>query len=244
MKICILKKDSKTGFYYLAGINRAILPGQVTKLSKSVSLMGCIRPIVVAKIKFLTGKEETYIIDGQHLINALIRNNMDIPYVFIEVKDKRDLVEKIALLNSSSKSWTMFDYVTAWSSISDEYKKLNNFYNVYDFELGVLSSILSGSGVVSGGNTSTVIKSGQFKVINEKENVDVLNKLTDVLKIVPRMNRIENRYLCTEYIYFLRNKGAKYNHSIFLKNLEVKKKEFILVTQESGVLAKMFEKLC
>jgi hypothetical protein len=86
------------------------------------------------------------------------------------------------------------------------------------------------------------IKNGTFKIIEEATNIIILNNLTDVLKIVPRMNRIENRYLCREYIKFLRNTN-KYNHSKFLSGLKQNKQEFILATQEEGKLVELFTKL-
>ena len=142
MKAQILKKDSKQSFSYLAGINRPINPSQVTKLANSVNKMGIIRPVVVAELSFIDGKKKLYIVDGQHLFNALIRNNMDIPYVVIDVKDKKDLVEKIALLNASSKNWAMVDYVTAWASLVPDYVRLNHYFQVYDFEISFLAGVL------------------------------------------------------------------------------------------------------
>jgi hypothetical protein len=241
MKISTLKKDSKQSFYYLAGINRAINPAQVTKLANSVNRMGIIRPVVAAEIAFIDGKKKTYIIDGQHLFNALIRNNMDIPYVTIDVKDKKELVEKIALLNASSKNWALTDYITAWSSLVPDYVKLNHYYQVYDFDMGVLSSILCNN-VSDGGNITRRIKCGEFKIVDEAKNVNILNNLTDILKVVPRMNRFENKYLCREYVKFVRG-TSKYNHPKFLENLKKNKKEFVLATQEDGKLVELFTKL-
>jgi len=241
MKVQILKKDSKQSLSYLAGINRSINPAQVTKLAESVNKMGIIRPIVVAYLSFIDGKKKLYIIDGQHLFNALIRNNLDIPYVLINIKDKKELVEKIALLNASSKNWTLVDYIGAWSSLVPDYVKLNHYYQVYDFDMGVLSSVLLNTSADSG-NTTQKIKSGEFRIVEEDKNINILNNLTDVLKIVPRMNRYENRYLCREYVKFLRN-VSKYNHAKFLENLSKSKKEFILATQEDGKLVELFTKL-
>jgi hypothetical protein len=241
MKNQTLKKDSKQSFYYLAGINRAINPAQVTKLAESVNRMGIIRPVVVAEIAFIDGKKKTYIIDGQHLFNALIRNNMDIPYVMITIKDKKELVEKIALLNASSKNWAIIDYISAWSSLSTDYVKLNHYFQVYDFDMGVLSSVLNNANV-DGSSLVRKIKAGEFRIMDEDKNVTILNHLTDVLKVVPRMNRFENRYLCREYIKFLRG-TSKYNHPKFLDNLKKNKKEFILATQEDGKLVELFTKL-
>ena len=241
MKTQTLKKDSKQSFSYLAGINRAINPAQVTKLAVSVNKMGIIRPVVVAYISFIDGVKKLFIIDGQHLFNALIRNNMDIPYVIIDVKDKTDLVEKIALLNASSKNWTMLDYITAWASLSNDYVKLNHYYQVYDIDLCTLATILLGQSI-DGSNTVKTIKNGKFKIVDEKLNTTILDNITDLLKVIPRMARNDNRYATREYTKFLRTTRT-YNHKKFIDNLKKNKKEFILATQEDGKLVELFTKL-
>ena len=244
MKIETLAKNKSLS--YLTGINRPIYPSQVTKLAESINDMGLIRPVVVAWISFLTGKLTPYIIDGQHLFNALIRNGLPIEYTVIEIKNKVELVKKIALLNASSKSWKMTDYVLAWSAISEDFKKLNHYYNVYDFELGVLASILSGKSLTPthiGGHATKDIKNGSFKVVKEKETVQILDYLTDVLKVIPRMNRQENKYVCSEYVNFLRTSLGKYNHKLFMSNLTANKQKFVLATQQPEKLSEMFKKL-
>lgn len=242
----VLNLKQKETLSYLAGINRPINPAQVTKLAESINKMGNIRPIVVAIISFISGKATKYIIDGQHLFNALMRNGLPIEYILIEVKDTKDLVEKIALLNSSSKSWTLIDYITSWQMISNDYKKLLHYYNVYDFELAFLAGVLMNKnykGISGGGNVTKFIKKGEFKISDEQKNVEILNKLTDVLKIIPRLNRQENKFLCSEYVDFLRINLSKYNHETFLENLKKQKQKFILATHEQTKLASMFEKL-
>lgn len=243
----VLNLKQKESLSYLAGINRPINPAQVTKLAESISKMGNIRPIVVANISFITGKATKYIIDGQHLFNALIRNGLPIEYVLIEVSNTKDLVEKIALLNSSSKSWTLVDYITSWQVVSNDYKKLFQYYNIYDFELSFLAGVLMNKNVTArnaGQQTVTkFIKRGEFKISDEQKNVEILNKLTDVLKIIPRLNRQENKFLCSEYVDFLRVNLSKYNHEKFLENLQKQKQKFILATHEQTKLASMFEKL-
>jgi hypothetical protein len=239
-----LKWLSLTGnikFNYLAGINRPINPGQVTKLAKSLEMMGIIRPVVIAELSFINGKATKYIIDGQHVFNALIRLGWEIPYVTIKVDSKQDLVEKIAMLNASSKSWTMYDYVTAWSSLKEDYVKLNHYYQVYDFEINELAAILIGNSR-AGGNIIKLLKSGEFKIINEQKNVEILDNVTDMLKILPRMNRFENRYAVKEYVKFLRS-TSKYDHKTFLTKLQKNKEKFILATQQEGGLSDLFENL-
>ena len=60
---------SKINFQLLTGINRGIIGAHVTKLVKSLLLMGNIRPILVAKLSFITGRTQYFVIDGQHLLD-------------------------------------------------------------------------------------------------------------------------------------------------------------------------------
>lgn len=227
-------------FNYLAGINRPINPSQVTKLAKSLEKMLILRPVVIAELSFLNGKKGKYIVDGQHIFNALIRLGWEIPYVTIKVESKQDLIEKIAMLNASSKTWTMQDYVVAWSFLKEDYVKLNHYFQVYDFEITELASILNG-GNCGGGGTTRILKSGEFKIINEERNIQLLNNATDMLKVIPRMSRFENRYALKEYIKFVRS-THNYNHKTFIQSLEKNKNKFILATQENGKLAELFQK--
>lgn len=241
MQVKTLKSTATKGFLLLAGINREIIPAQVSKLAKSLNTMGCIRPVVVAEIDFLSVKGK-YIVDGQHLFNALLRNDMSIPYVEIQVQDKRDLINKIALLNSSSKSWQTSDYIMSWSSINPNYEKLREYFNIYDIDYASLAAILMGRSS-DGGGLGNVIKRGEFKIINEAENRVLLDYVTDVLKSVPRGNRAKNRYVCKEFVDFYRAKGKKYVHSKFIQGLMKKRDQLELVTHEPGNLIKLFESI-
>lgn len=241
-----LTELSKTAFLYLAGINRPVNPSHVTKQVKSISMLGCVQPVVVTEIDFINGKKGFYIIDGQHKFNALLRLGEEIPYVVIDLKNKEELVEAIALLNASSKSWTIQDYVTAWSSLREDYVKLNRYFQIYDFELSVLAQILNNQTVRAGlgSNSSTnKIKNGTFKINDEEKAVEILNNLTDVLNILPRANRSEIRYACSEYINFFVNSGLKYNHQKFLAQLDKNKEVLMFSVQEEGKLVDFFRSI-
>lgn len=244
-----IKDTSNVCLNFLLGINRGVKPGHVTIISKSYEKLGSLQPIICCEVDFITGKKELYILDGQHKFTALIRLGWEIPYIVIPIKDKRDLVESIALLNSSSKSWCIQDYVTSWASLEPDYVKLNRYNEIYDFELSVVASILSCKELrtnAGGATISKFIKSGQFRIVDEDDQVSILNDLTDVFRIIPRMtgdNRTQNRYVCAEYVNFRRSIGCKYNHEEFMKNLEDNKKQFVLATQEQEKLADMFRKL-
>lgn len=242
LQIKWLSPSSNTGFSYLAGINRPVIPNHVSKLAESISKMGVIRPVVISELQWVSGKKENYIIDGQHLYNACIRNNCSIPYIKVNIKDKQELVETIALLNASSKSWGIIDYVNAWGSLNPDYIKLNEYFNIYDIDMATLCSILSNN-LSEGGADLTRLKKGKFKILNEEENVKLLNYVTDVIKAIceTRVSRILNRYIVREYIRFVRLKRSKYNHKVFISALKKNKDLFKLATQETDKLLELFE---
>ena len=234
----ILEKVAKIGFKFLEGINRAIIPAQVTLLATSIQLMGIIRPVVVAYLDF-AGLKGWYIIDGQHLYFALLRLNMDIPYVEIEIKNEEELVEKTALLNSSSKSWQLKDYIQIWSFIRPDYKKLSHYFNQYDLEVQTIASILSGRNAGSGG-VNSVIKKGTFKVKNEDRAVQILDFVTDVLNIVPRMDRISNKFFVGAYVEYVTQNFSTYNHTRFCNYLKKNSEKLTFVNGDKDNIFNFF----
>jgi len=156
---------SKVKFNYLAGINRPINPGHVTKIANSVDKMGMLAPVICAELDFITGKKALYVIDKQHGLNACMRLGIDVPYIVIPIANKQELVECLALLNASSKPWCMLDYVAAWSTLVEDYVKLNRYYEMYDFEMSILAGILSNDNINSGDTNGTKrLKKGQFRI--------------------------------------------------------------------------------
>lgn len=247
LNIEYLSKDSKKGFSLLAGINRIIKPVQVTKLAKSIEKMGVVRPVTIAIISFITGIPVAYIIDGQHLYHACLRLNIEIPYNIIYIEDDVELITTLALLNSSSKSWIMADYIQVWSYKIKDYITLNKYYNIYDIELIQLSEILMENACTTkyncGGNhMSAILKNGTFRVINEERGVELLNYVTDALKIVPRMDRASNKLFISSFITFINNIPA-YNHKKVLLNLVKNKDKFRLATQDPNEFKTLLKSL-
>ena len=240
-------KDSSTLFNLLAGINRGVIPSHVTKISTSIQKRGCARPVIIVRVDFIEGVMKNYIIDGQHLFFALLRNNMDIPYVTMEVKNKEELVETIALLNTSSKSWTTMDYVSAWSSIVPDYVVLNKMYKTYDLELGQIAELahtgtLAARAGLGASPVYSTIKKGNFRIQDKESCIDKLNKIQDVLGIVPRMDRKSNALFIASYVHLITILGDKYSHSKFLSYLTEHKDEFNLVTQDAEEVQKLLNK--
>lgn len=235
LNIKIMPKDGK-GFDFLISLNRILRPGKVTVLAKAIEKMGVIRPIVAAEFTYL-GKKGLYIIDGQHLYHALLRNNMDFPYVEIKITDDMDLVETMATLNNTSKSWALVDYIQAWSYVNPNYKILMKHFNTYDLEILQIASILHSNKVlVMDSSTSKAIKNGQFNVTNEEKCIKLFDCITDTLKIIPRMDRMSNKTFVSAYVDYY-NSTKKYDHHKFLEFLKKNIKKLQFVTADKDTLA-------
>jgi hypothetical protein len=234
------------GFSMLAGINRPITPAHVTKLASSLEKMGVVRPVVVANIDFVSGTPTNYIIDGQHLYHALMRMGWDIPYKEIEITDAVDLAEHLALLNASSKSWSMKDYINVWANVNKDYIKLNKYFNTYDIELNQLADVLMNNtcSAPSGGNwvISRTIKRGEFTIDDEKRAVYLLNCVTDALKIVPRVDRQSNKLFISSFVNFI-NLCVSYDHDQFMSSLKVHRDKFKLSTQDQEEFKKLLKSI-
>lgn len=242
LNLKVMPKDGK-GFDFLVALNRRIIPAQVTALAESINRMGVIRPIVVANFTYL-GKEGTYIIDGQHLYHALLRNNLDFPYVEITINSDADLVEVIALLNSSSKSWTLLDYIQAWTYIVPDYKILMSHFNTYDLEILQLASILHSNvvGITNTKSISNVIKNGTFNVINESACIKLLDCITNVFKIIPRMDRMSNKTFVAAYVDYYNSK-KDYDHVKFCAVLEKHTSQLKFVTIDKNTLSDFLKRM-
>jgi hypothetical protein len=245
LEIKVLKTTGSKGFSLLAGVNRPVIPQHVTKLAASIDAMGVIRPVVVARFDFLDGTFNTYIIDGQHLYHALMRMGWDIPYTEISIKDSVQLAERLALLNNSSKSWSMKDYILVWSGINKDYVKLNKYFNTYDIELSQVAEILMNNtcnGNSGGSHISTLIKRGEFSIDDEKRGTMLLNNITDALKIVKRMDRMSNKMFISSYVNFV-NAYDGYDHKQFLANLKLNKDKFKTITHDPEEYKKLLKSI-
>lgn len=238
--IRVLRNDAKKGFCFLDGVNRAVIPSHVTKMAESVKRIGVTRPVIVGYFEY-QGKKNYYIIDGQNLYHALLRLDYHIPYKVIDIKNEEDMVEKIALLNTSSKTWNLMDYVTAWSHIRPDYKKLAHFFNVYDLDLSSIASVMYGYLGTSNTNITKVIKQGKFEIKDIDKSIVILDCTTEVLNIVPRLDRNANRSFVSAYTAFIGSNFDTYDHARFCKYLKRNLEKLQLVNADKNVLTDFFK---
>lgn len=222
-------------------INRATDEKHINKIGESIKKKGVLRPVIVAAITFLTGKLEHYIIDAQHMFKALEKLGFDIPYVVIDINSPEELIEILAILNNTSKSWVLTNYIDSWSWIKEDYRKLNTYIAKYsDVEASIVGAVFSGNTVASGAHVTRIIKTGEFVIKNEKRAVTLMDYLKDALNVVIKMNRYENRYFCSEYVKYVKEEGKDYNHDKFIERLRRNKDCVSLAIHAEGRLVEKF----
>lgn len=234
-----LKANANQGFAILEGINRDIIPSQVTKITTSIEKIGdIIRPVVVACLSY-RGDKSLSIIDGQHLYFACLRLNLDIPYVVININNDQELTHILALLNNSSKSWTLNDYIKVWSYINPDYKILQHHIKRSDLEVSIVAAILQNQPTAS---MTSFIKKGTFNVKNEARAVQMMDFVTDYLKVIPRQDRTENKKAVVSYItHILQNNN--YNHKKFLNYLKANKPRLEFLNASTNDIVEFFNQI-
>jgi hypothetical protein len=115
----------------LLPFNRAISTKHIDNMAESLEECGLLRLPVIGVLMY--DKNKKVIIDGQHLISAIVKtkNRFDaVKCIVKEYKNKKDVINDIAKLNNTQKTWKDTDYLEAWY----KYGKDNvNFYTNYSY---------------------------------------------------------------------------------------------------------------
>jgi hypothetical protein len=210
-----LKVKNTTDYskFSILPMNRGIDSKHVQKMITSIRKMGVIRTVITTTTNIIEGQTKTYIIDGQHLATALEREGQPIPYIEISVESEEDLIEKMAYLNNSSKSWDLMNYINAWKMIRPDYMKLFKWKNMYDIEITMLAII----GVNNAGfrhNTSN-IKTGSFKITNPLAE-QMCKDFNDIFLKIGMSDRAIKFQFLTAFMQAYGN----YNHQKVIANID------------------------
>lgn len=212
-------------------MNRAIDSKHVQKMIISIRKMDVLRCVIACTTNIIEGEWKTYIIDGQHLATALEREGQLIPYIEIEIQSEEDLVEKMAFLNNSSKSWDLMNYINAWKMIRPDYMKLFKWKNMYDIEVSMLACIASNMPSIRFGTQP--IKNGTFQISNPKAE-DMCKAFNDIfLKIGMADRSVKFQFLNA----FMQAYNGTYSHVKVMSAIDKHMKTIKLMTSgdETGI---------
>jgi hypothetical protein len=208
-----IKHVSDYSKFAVLPMNRGIDSKHVQKMIASIRKMGVLRCVITCTTDIIEGILKTYIIDGQHLATALEREGMPIPYIDIVIESEEDLVEKMAYLNNSSKSWDLMNYINAWKMIRPDYMKLFKWKNMYDIEITMLAIIgVNNAGIRQG---TSKIKTGEFKITNSRAE-EMCKAFNDIFLKIGMSDRAVKFQFLTAFMQAYGN----YNHAKVLANID------------------------
>lgn len=153
-------------------------------LVASIKKYGFITAIYCCYSRAVTGERELYILDGQH--RALVAQGMGVPITVCIIPHEpttvKELIDLVAIYNSTSKKWTLTTYCDAYSKtgVADyvELMRLAEKYN--QRHLGVLVSMLSGGYYVKAEYSSKCEK-GDFTIQARDETIKTLAIVQDII---------------------------------------------------------------
>jgi hypothetical protein len=225
-----IKHTTNYSTFSILPMNRGVDSKHVQKMISSIRKMGVLRCVITTTTNIIEGITKTYIIDGQHLATALEREEQPIPYIDIEITSEEELIQKMAYLNNSSKSWDLMNYINAWKMIRPDYMKLFKWKNMYDIEISMLAAI--GVNNYAMKSNTGVLKTGQFQITNPKAE-EMCKQFNDIfLKI-----GTTDRYVKFNFLSAFLQAGSSYNHEKVLANIDKHMKTVRLIadTEQTGV---------
>lgn len=237
----ILKHVDHEKFHHLTDINRSVNPLHASKMKNSIQKYGQLRPVLVARLDFIGTRTLDYIVDGQHLMSALVQLGMDVEYERITgIKNYQQLVELISTLNTTSKSWTLFDYVNVWAATKKRsYIKLIEYQKEFKLPYSTLCMALNTDDMHK---ITSRMKEGKFSIREEDWARGLIKRIKNVLEII-KSSRSEQRVLIQSYIRFYKSKGSTYSHTKFLTGLQTHKSRVIVNLRNMKMCSDILEQV-
>jgi hypothetical protein len=228
MKISTTKNYKR---FSLLPMNREIMSRHAERMAESIQIMGVIRPVVCCETTVLEGTKKLYILDGQHLFTGLQRLDMEIPWTKLKVTSELDIVKKMGLLNSSSKSWNLMDYVNAYKMYIPDYMQLFKLKNLYNIELSMLAAICGLNSSYDSGGGTNFLKEGKFKIVNKNPD-EMCKKLSELFAVIPGIDHNLKRKIMRARL----SRGNNYDHVKTIINMKKHKNTLEIMGSEHGTI--------
>jgi len=170
---------SKIVFKVLPG-NREVNGKHINTLRRLIAEYGMLStPLIVATRAYNKkgdNKLYFYILDGQHRIEACLKDNVPFDFKVIRLEDIETIVQLMADLNNSAKGWTLDDYISAYAfipSVMENYTKLMAFTKKYDnYTTSIICNLLHFGNLNA--RQSQMIKNGTFQYAYEEKAIEAI----------------------------------------------------------------------
>ena len=187
--------------------NREI--GSRPALAKSLNEFGLINPIKVILTSAFSGKNELYMIDGQHTYSECILEKIEVYYNVVLISDDiPQIVRLMGILNNTQEGWTCDNYIKCYTYVQNpHYLYLVSKKKDTRFSYPVLNTIYGT------GRSTKSLKDGTFQIVDKEKGDLICNYVMDInkIKVLPMKAVIGFKYF--------HDSINNYNHERFLRNL-------------------------
>lgn len=188
----------------------------VKKIVGSVEQLNSVnREIVVVKY------HNSYTIaDGKHLYRCLIQKGLPIEFKLIEVNNLKDAVAIMRKMNSTSRNWTIHQFVNSMATINKDYAKLLKYYQETDITINLLGALMFNIKRLKIGKSNSAIKEGVFQMNTSSKDMELVIKRIKNFYSVTNLDN--NQYCNLGLCNFMIDKYDTYsaNEKKFLKKVK------------------------
>jgi hypothetical protein len=223
------------GLLHTIPMNRPVTNVGVNSLKESVIRNGILRRVILT---WDSKKSRYYIVDGQHLVEALKQLESEIPSLVVSVENEAQLVQLMIDLNNISKTWKLLDYINGWKeSGNKDYRLLMNAKDVLYPDVQI-SVIIQAYAQNSRGKATKMVKEGTFKIENREKSEQIIDSVSSCLGYLPNTRPIN------ESLVKLMLTTEDYNHKKMITNLkDAVKRNVNFVLKGEAETYKLLEKI-
>lgn len=185
--------------------NRPISQKRVLKLKRSIQTRGNKRVIFVGKYN-----RSLYVIDGQHYKDACVMLEIPVFYQVQEYANIEEMIDMMAVLNNTSATWELIDYVHAYSQLKIiDYMRLEAWKERTGFSIQNLGRMATGGEITQ---VSPEIKNKQFRFrLSEEQMTTMVEMVETIIEIINPINYTMVNTIVRGFVKYKRMKGQDFS---------------------------------
>ena len=180
-----------------------------------VELNSVNREIIVVKYN-----NEYTNVDGLHLYTAEMQLGLPIEFKLIEVTTLKEAVAIMRKMNSTSRNWTIRQFVNSTALINKDYARLKKYYESNDITMNLMCGLFYNIQKFNPAKANNTIKDGTFQMNTSIKDIDLFIKR---IRYFYTMTNLKNTQYCTwGLISFIIEKNEIYGskEKIFLAKVK------------------------
>ena len=219
--------------FHFIPFNRDRVKSHTLDLLDSINEFGFLDVVLIARTDVIDGTMRDWIVDRQHRFDALVLSKRPIPYIFIYVHSKYELIRLIARLNSKSRKWQTKDYLNAWATLKMEEYTIITEWKDKGLPITIINQAMTGLDPRSIGEK---FREGKIQFTNKERGKKVLTEFLLLKKCLPK----GLRYASAAIKFLLKVQGVElFSIDKLLKNISVTKLSFTPNDRDQDIIMKL-----